>query len=244
MAKQIESIGSLKENSIHIYSGMISVSPSEASESEINMANAINKFNNCYAVKRPTVCFISDGIAYATPYTDKLIRSLKAAGLKEKEFYVPFSEGDYPKNEATRWVILKKKAIQTYVEDFIEDCTTYSDKHGIRILSEETLKGCLEVPFMGIAIVGLNYETCYYPILNVGISKETIAKYIGTYDMYNNTVIFVYRNGKTYITKGGHITDELKKAGYTRQKTFVPLAHGEKIKDKELQKEWEAITMQ
>lgn len=241
MANTIINIGSLKASAVHIYTGMISVFPHEGREARLELSEVKEKFNGYYSLQTPTVSFVHNGEMYAIPYTERVIRSLKAAGLKKAKFYVPFSDGDYPKGQAEKWVYLKEMVIQSYIDDFLEDCVIYSDKNGIGKLKEETLENCMELPFMGLAVTGINYETCYYPILNVGKSESEIASYIGKYNVEGETVMFVYRDGKTYLTKGYGIIMELKHAGYTEKNMLVPLAHGEKIKDEKLQERWEAI---
>ncbi len=241
MANKTINLSLLKESAVCICVGTIAVFPHEGREVRLELSDLKKKFNGCYSLQTPTVSFIHNGEMYAIPYTERVIRSLKAAGLKKANFYVPFSEGDYPKGQAIKWVHLKEMVIQSYIEDLMEDCITYSDENGIGKLQEETLKNCMELPFMGLAVIGINYETCYYPILNVGRGEKEIAEYVGKYNIEDQTVMFVYRDGKTYLTKGHGIIRELKKAGYIEKSMLVPLAHGEKIKDEELQERWEAI---
>lgn len=241
MANKTVDLSSLKNSAVHICEGTIAVFPHKGREEGLKLSEMKKNFNGCYSLQTPTVSFIHNGEMYAIPYTEMVIRSLKAAGLKNANFYVPFSHGDYPKAQAEKWVHLKEMVIQSYIDDLIEDCITYSDKNGIGKLKEETLKNCIELPFMGIAVIGVNYETCYYPVLNIGRGEKEIECYVGKYNIEDQTVMFVYCDGKTYLTKGYGIIRELKHAGYTEKNMLVPLAHGEKIKDKELQKRWEAI---
>ena len=241
MANKTINMDSLKEIAVHIHTGMVSVFPNEATESRLDLSEIKKEFNGCYSLQSPTISFIHNSEMYAIPYTDRVVRSLEVAGLKRANFYVPFSQGDYPKNETSKWVYLKEMVVQSYIEDLMEDCIEYSDKNGIGELDEETLANCMELPFMGIAVEGVGYETCYYPMLNIGRGAEEIARYVGKYNIESETVMFVYRNGKTYLTRGYGILRKLKHAGYTEKNILVPLAHGERIKDKELQKRWETI---
>ena len=64
---------------------------------------------------------------------------------------------------------------------------------------------------------------------------------IGKYCKNNGKVVFVYQNGKTYVTKGYKIIDELKAAGYEEESACVPFSRGEVIRDPELRARWESI---
>lgn len=59
--------------------------------------------------------------------------------------------------------------------------------------------------------------------------------------MNNGKVIFVYIDGKTYVTKGYKIIDELREAGYKEGELFVPFSNGEAIVDPFLKKKWDDI---
>lgn len=241
MANKTINLDSLKEGSVHIYKGMISVSPYAARELTLDLSEINERFNECYSIQCRTVGFVSEGELYVTPCSDLVIRSLEALGFKQAEFYVPFNQNDYPKNETEKWVYLKEMVIQSYIDDFIEDCTAYSNEQGIGTLSEEVLKNCMAIPFLGLPVIGIEYETCYYPILNIGIMEQEKANYIGRYNINEDFVAFVYRDGRTYVTKGYRIIKKLKEAGYKQKNMFVPLSSGERIKDKGLQKIWESI---
>ena len=64
---------------------------------------------------------------------------------------------------------------------------------------------------------------------------------IGHYCTNNGRVVFVYRDGHTYVTRGYWIKRELDKAGYKESSLFVPFSNGEQITDSFLAREWERI---
>lgn len=238
----IIAMDSLKEGAVRVYSGMIAVFPQFAQEEALNISELAPKFNGCYATNNSTVCFVSDNEVFVTPYTRITMRSLRSAGFCEKYFYVPFSNGDYPKAEQFKWNSLREKARQSYVEDFVEDCVSYCDEHHIGTISEETLGNCFEMPATGVKVKHLYFEDCYYPIINSTCFDCTAVDRIGHFCTNNGKVVFVYRNGKTYVAKGYKILNELRAAGYTESGFFVPFSNGEEIQDYALRVRWESIT--
>ena len=238
----IIAMDSLKEGAVRVYSGMIAVFPQFAQENALNISELAPKFNGCYATNNSTVCFVSDNEVFVTPYTRIIMRSLRSAGFCEGYFYVPFSNGDYPKTEQFKWNSLREKARQSYAEDFVEECVSYCDEHHIGTISEETLENCFEMPATGVKVKHLYFEDCYYPIINSTCFDCTAVDRIGHFCTNNGKVVFVYRNGKTYVAKGYKILNELRAAGYTESGLFVPFSNGEHIQDCVLKARWESIT--
>jgi len=238
----IIAMDSLKKEAVKVYYGMTVVYQNPSREENLNMSELASKFNGCYATNNSTVCFVSDNEIYVTPYTRLTIKSLISAGFSEKYFYVPFSNGDYPKNEKGQWNLLREKARKSYEEDFVDDCISYCDEHHIGSLSDETLRNCFEMPITGVKVKHLYFEDCYYPIITSTCLDCIAVERIGHFCTNNGKVVFVYRNGKTYVAKGYKILDELRAAGYTETGLFVPFSNGEQIQDYVLKARWESIT--
>lgn len=238
----IIAMDSLKEEAVRVYTGMIAVFPQFSQEEALNISELAPKFNGCYATNNSTVCFVSDNEVFVTPYTRITIRSLRSAGFCEKYFHVPFSNGDYPKFEQFKWNALREKARQSYAEYFVEDCVSYCDEHHIGTISEETLRNCFEMPSAGVKVKHIYFEDCYYPIINSTCFDCCAVDHIGHFCCNNGRVVFVYRNGKTYVAKGYKIVNELRVAGYTESGLFVPFSNGEQIQDSVLNARWESIT--
>ena len=241
MAKSITMDSLKKDGAIRVYSGMIAVYPQFAQEEALNISELAPKFNGCYAVNNSTVCFVSNNEVFVTPYTRNTMSTLRSAGFVEKYFFVPFSNWDYPKNEQFKWNSLREEAHKSYEEDFVEDCVSYCDEHHIGTVREETLLNCFEMPATGIQVKHLNYEDNYYPIINSGCFDCIAIDRIGRFCTNNGRVVFVYRNGKTYVAKGYKILEELRAAGYTEASLFVPFSNGEQIVDRALRDRWESI---
>lgn len=246
MANNIISMDSLKEGAVRVYTGMIVAFPQFSQTETLNISELASKFNGCYATNNSTVCFVSDNEVFVTPYTRTTMRSLHSAGFCEKCFYVPFSNNDYPMSEHFKWYSLREKARQSYAEDFVEDCVSYCDEHHIGTISEETLQNCFEMPSTGVKVKHLDFEDCYYPILDSKYFDSylncIVADRIGHFCTNNGKVVFVYRNGKTYVAKGYKILNELRAAGYTESGLFVPFSNGEQIHNPDLRARWESIT--
>ena len=237
-----KTIEELINDSIRVIPGMIAVYPQFSQEEALNISELAPKFNRCYATNNSTVCFVSDNEVFVTPYTRVTMRSLHNAGFCEKYFYVPFSNGDYPKSEQFKWNSLCERARQSYAEDFVDDCVSYCDEHHIGTISYETLRNCFEMPSTGVKVKHLYFEDCYYPIINSTCFDCTAADRIGRFCTNNGRVVFVYRNGKTYVAKGYKILNELRAAGYTKSGLFVPFSNGEQIQNPVLKARWESIT--
>lgn len=234
-------IDSLKEGAIRVYTGMIAVFPQTSKEETLNISELAPKFNGCYATNNSTVCFISENEIYVTPYTRATMHSLLSAGFRQDHFYVPFSNWDYPKYEQVKWESLRKKAHQSYEEDFVDDCTKFCDEHNIGVISDETLQNCFKMPNEGVEVKHPYFKTRYYPVINNQCLDCVAVEKIGTYCSNNGRVVFVYRDGHTYVTKGYKIISELRAAGYKENGLFVPFSNGEEIQDYALRTKWESI---
>lgn len=232
---------SLKKGAIRVYNGMIAVWPQFSSEEPLNISELTPKFNGCYATNNSTVIFISDNEVFVAPYTRNLMCSLHSAGFCEKHFYVPFSNGDYPKFEQFKWNNLRMKAEQVRRDNFVKDCNEFADKHHIGAISDETLSRCFKMPIEGVRVKHPYFEDTYYPVLANCCLDYTAADKIGKFCYNNGRVVFVYRDGMTYVAKGYSIVDELSAAGYSKSGLFVPFSNGEKIMDYALAARWDSI---
>lgn len=228
---------------IRAYDGMIVVWPQMQEEPMKNVQETITKFNgrHVYEVNNSTVSFILETNMYVAPYTRKLMKALEEDGYTEKSFYVPFSNGDYPKHEKQTWTFLREKARLSYKDDFVSDCKAYCDERHIGSISEETLANCFQMPENGVRVKHPSFETTYYPFLNE-VCLDCRCDNLGHYCYNNGRVVFIYRNGHTYVAKGYRIISELRDAGYTEFGLFVPFSNGEVILDPILFSRWESIT--
>lgn len=230
-----------KESSVRVYTGMIVVFPQFSKEEALNVSELAPKFNGCLSVNNSTVCYVHENEVYVTPYTRSAMRILREAAFAEKSFYVPFSNWDFPKTEMVKWNSLREKARKSYEDDFVSDCIAFCDEHHIGTINDETLHNCMQMPASGVPVKHLYFEDTYYPILRSSCLDCVAVDKLGKFCSNNGRVVFVYRDGKTYVTKGYKIISELRAAGYTESGLFVPFSNGEMIQDPILSATWEAI---
>ena len=240
MTNNFIAMDSLKEGAVRVYTGMIAVFPQFSQVETLNVSELAPKFNGCYATNNSTVCFVSDNEIFVTPYTRSVVCALRSLGFCEKHFYVPFSNADFPKSAQFKWNALRERARQLNKADFVSDCEAYCDERHIGSISEKTLANCFEVPENGVRVKKLSFEGIYYPVMNQSCLDCRCEK-LGHFCCNNGRVVFIYRNGKTYVAKGYKILNELRAAGYTESGLFVPFSNGEEIQDYALRVRWESI---
>jgi len=241
MAK-IMKMGELICNSVRVIPGTRAFYPQYGEEETIEIMDLVPKFPGCYATNNSTVAYIYEGAFYVTPYTRSVMATLNNQGFKERCFYVPFSNWDYPVREKARWEVLREAARKSYDEDFMEDCISYCDEHGIGAIPEDILANCFEMPYSGVPVKHPYFERRDYPVISSLCFDCTVPDRIARYNTNNGRVVFVYRNGHTYIAKGYSILAYLREAGFKRADYYVPLSNGEKITDPDLMSRWESVT--
>lgn len=232
----ISTIKELVDTSVRIYDGMTIVHSQTSQELSLDCSWA-PKFNGCYAVNNSTVAFVNHFTLYAVPYTRDVIKILESSGFNEKSFFVPFSNWEYPKDEAEYWASLRAKAAESYKEYLRRDCIMYSEQNSIGVLSKDILQNCLVIPESGIQVSTAHYTTTHFPLF----TSFTDMHKVGKYDSNNGVVVFVYRDGTTYVARGYKIIKLLCDEGYTGGNFFVPLSNGEKIVNKAIAERWENL---
>ena len=232
----------LKANSVNVTKKTTLVWPQREEEDEvIDMTDIGSKFNGSYAINNSTICYVVNNEVFVTPYTREAMAEIKALGLTERHFYVPFSNWDYPKYQEERWSSLRKEARESQYRNYENDCRNWCAQHGVNELSKETMDRCFRIPRGGMKVLMIHYETVNYPICNeMNMDSATIDK-LGSYNTNNGKVVFVYCDGHTYVAKGYSILEELKNAGYRKSNLYVPLSNGEKIVNPSLAFEWKDI---
>ena len=234
-------IDALEMDAVRLYEGMTVTWPLQASEEKLHILEIVPKFPGRYATNNSTVAWIRNGEYFVHPYTREAMRILRGAGLTEAYFYVPFSNGDHPRYEADKWMRLREISRASYIQDFIADCNRYCDEHGIGAISRETLDNCFRMPIEGVHVKHPNWETWIYPLTNSSCFDCTVPDKLGKYDTNNGKVVFVDRDGATYVAKGYKIVDELRAAGFKQEPLHVPFSNGEEIVDSYLRDKWDRI---
>lgn len=232
----------LMENSISISGTAMVCWPQFGKEETIDMTGMVSKFNGRYATNNSTIAYVVDNVVFVTPYTRQAMETILEAGLVRDYFYVPFSNGDYPKYAKAKWDRLLSDARESYYRDFEIDCAKWCDQHRIGKLDGETMAQCFRIPRGGVPVRHTYYEDTIYPILREsGVDCTTFDK-LGRFCANNGRVVFVYRDGHTYVFRGYRIIDELRNAGYKEGGLFVPFSNGEEITDPYLASQWEKVS--
>lgn len=204
------------------------------------VANSI--LEHSYAINNGTIAFVDEAVLYVIPYFRKAMSILQDNGFIAKNFYVPFSNWDYPVMKKARWEELKNEAYKQHVIEFIADCNEFSDKHGFGVLDEAIIQKCFEMPVAGVHVEHPYYENILYPAIQGTCLDCVAATKIGRYCTNNGTCVFVYRDGKTYVTRNWEVVAALSKAGYKEGSLFVPFSNGETIQDPEYAAKWKRVS--
>lgn len=208
---------------------------------QLNLTHLAEHREGEYSVNNGTVCWVMDGEIYAAPYTRSLVQLLDQAGFRNGSFYVPFSNGEHPYNRRTEWESLLLSAGVATLKDFEEDAKVWCDEHKIGSIDENLLGSCLRIPRGGIPVEDCGVYSIYYPRLNESCVDIIAISSLGSYSYNAGRVVFVYRDGHTYLSKDPSIMDILEKAGYRRDDFPVPLSGSEKITDAYLRYLWDNI---
>lgn len=120
----------------------------------------------------------------------------------------------------------------------------WCDNVGIGELSEETMASCLRIPPEGIDVVYIDdgFKTCHRPVCDESRFAPLPIKNLGLYCAGINRVMFVYRDGHTYVTKRGKdFVEELEQAGYKECETYIPFTEQEEICNAYFAAKWAQI---
>lgn len=208
---------------------------------QLNLTHLAEHREGEYSVNNGTVCWVMDGEIYAAPYTSELLGNLREAGFGNGYFYVPFSNGDLPYHRTSEWQELCAEANRLTRKQFEKDSESWCNEHHIGSIDENLLGSCLKVPHGGIPVEDGGVYSTYYPRLNETCIDIVAINCLGSYSYNAGRVVFVYRDGHTYLSKDPAIMDILEKAGYRKQDFLVPLSGPEKITDSYLRYLWDNI---
>lgn len=215
--------------------------PGKEQPYQLNLTHLSEHREGEYSLNNGTVCWVMDSEIYAAPYTRSLVQLLNQAGFRNGSFYVPFSNGEYPYSRKTEWESLLLSAGVATLKDFEEDARAWCDEHHIGSIDDRLLESCLRIPRGGIPVEDCGVYSIYYPRLNETCIDIIAINCLGSYSYNAGRVVFVYRDGHTYLSKNPSIMDILEKAGYRRDDFLVPLSGSEKITDAYLGYLWDNI---
>lgn len=206
-----------------------------------------NYKNNTFNThNREVIAFFTENVLYVIPFTYKAAKILENANfvwvIEDDGMYIPFCECDYPASasEKEKWLALKKEAFDQRAKEYECEIIEYSNYCQIGPIDDSLLEKCFEIPKEGLIAQFIDSSTEIHPVSHMNWAN--FVKQLGHYNYNKGTYVFVYRDGKTYVTRCYDVALALKKAGY--QPNFdmnVPLSNGEKILDTKYANQWEKV---
>ena len=228
-------------NSLKVTRGVRAFAPQYNASEEIDTSWIGIEHEKSYCSNNGIVAYVYEGTFYVTPWTGEVDKILSDNGFTRRDFFVPFSNSEYPEDAAlkSKWDSLKVAAERKINEEFRKECIKEADEKGIGEIAPEFLNQCLAIPYTGLKIRSFcGEEDMVFPLNNGHFLDSNTAQKFCKYSYNNGVIIFVYRNGVTYLCKNSNIVDELDKAGYERRNMYVPLSNGEEFVDSRLQNYW------
>ena len=141
--------------------------------------------------------------------------------------------------------------VATTNDDFLDFCTEWCDENEIGTLSDNLIKEkSICIPKEGITTVEHYVASKYFPVLDGKFFKgdKLTTERLGKYNISQDKkrLLFVYRNGKTYVTRNTQeVVNELEANGYRRMnkdyEVYVALRSSEIIVEPNLKKKWDNI---
>lgn len=97
------SMKTLISKSIVVCDGTVACFPQLGKEEPLHVSDIIAEHNKCFAINNSIIAYIRNGQMHVTPYTEAAINALKNAKYRQRNFHVPFSNWDYPKDDKETW---------------------------------------------------------------------------------------------------------------------------------------------
>lgn len=237
----------LEENGMKCPRGMKVFSIGEREVIEVDAVNLSKRFDganvyNCYG---EIIGVLYQNEYYALPETRKNINALQTFNINKADFVIILDEDSYPLDPIVRkeWLAILVKGAEERKEEFIEDCQRWAQANSILTIPKKELENCLMIPEKGIRVrvVDDEYdeEEEYDPLVDY-LNPRSI-EYVGAYSEFHGRVIFVNTDGKTYMSKGNHMVNLLKKLNFKVYAIFLPFKDNEVIINKDLRHLWEDI---
>jgi len=203
----------------------------------------INVEDGCYGINKNVISFVKNHTLFIIPYFRSVIKTLVDNGFVKKIIYVPFSNGDYPVDFQEKWDNLLADSLLHRHLDLISDCEELSNQLGYSEISDNLLDKCFEIPISGVKVTHTSGQKTYYPLITCDNFNQKKAAIIGHYNIKNGVCVFVYRNGKTYVTRNSSVIHLLYKNGYKKSDLTVPFTPPETICDSSYAHKWEVISV-
>jgi len=195
-----------------------------------------------YCQNNNKLVFVNEkGKTFVTPFASEIAATLRKAGYKERNMYVPFSNGDIPSDEyaALKWkqlcAIARKEYELRKEKRKVEKLQNLAEERNIIPLPSKVYELSLKIPKEGFETVFLDSERDR----TRPVQDWELEHALGTYCENNGRVVFVDDKGDTYVSPYCiELNAYLVNCGYTPYSLFVPLSNGEKIVDEDLAQKW------
>lgn len=128
-------------------------------------------------------------------------------------------------------------------QEYEKFCSEWCDKHHIGRLSQAELKRCLKIPTGGLRVDHPHFAAVYFPHCGLSDGENIITQRLCNFYQENGKVLFVYRDGNTYLTQGYWAIEKLTNIGFYRGLGRIPIplsCNNSKITDPTLAAKWEA----
>lgn len=203
----------------------------------------INIKDGCYGINNDVISFVNNHTLFIIPYFRSVIKTLVDNGFVKKTIYVPFSNGDSPVDFQQKWNnLVADSRLQRHL-DLISDCEELSNQLGYSAISNNLLDKCFEIPISGVKVAHKSGHKTYYPVITYENFNHKNADILGHYNIKNGVCVFIYRNGKTYVTRNSTVINSLRKNGYKKSNLIVPFTPSETICDSFYAHKWEVISV-
>lgn len=228
---EIKSFNELISAAIKVHSGMLVHWPQYGENEQLQLTNVTTRNKQTYNWNNGVTVIVDNELnVYVIPSMRIVSSILRDMGYKENfGLYVPFSNGDYPVLEKAKWDNLRKFQVEQRKVDFVNDCNAFCDKNEIGTIDEKYFDKCFEMPETGVPVKHPCWEETYYPAITGSFLDCVAVDKLGKYTYNNGTIAFVYRDGKTYVTRDYNVLGALRAAGYKEGSLFVPFSNGETI---------------
>lgn len=108
--KKVNNMRELKEFAFGITEATEVVYPQFGKKDVVNPIEK-GRLENKYCVNNGIMSFVSEGIMYVVPYTEKALQILLKENFQCDGVYVPFSNWDYPVKELKKWEDIKARSM-------------------------------------------------------------------------------------------------------------------------------------
>lgn len=234
----------LKAVAIKLYAPIKAFNPEYNIYTTVSPIEVTYKNQYSFNYNNGVTVFLDDSHMYVIP-SSPIVFNIIDWFKPNCALFVPFSNGEYPVNEKAKWEEARKLLREQEKIELAIDIAEYCDIHNIGEIPDELLSKCFEIPENGLKVIdpyNFEYPEYYiFPTINTTFLDRGTAEKLGKYTINNGTLAFVYRDGRTFVTRNQDVFETLCSAGYKEGGFFVPFSNGEKPLDPFLAEKWRQI---